>query len=109
MIILNQYEVGGHDFLLLLSIVAAIVVVAIGIFVVLDRCTYGTWDRDTILYFIGAIIGFGFYFGAWLIPENDSHMVYEVYFAEDVSLQEFLEKYEIVSQDGDIYTIKQKE
>lgn len=109
MIILNQYKVGGHEFLLFLSIAVLVVLVTFIIIAIDNRCTYGEWDSEVILYIIGAIACFGVLFGGWLIPQKNSYMVYEVYFSEDASLQDFLEKYEIISQEGEIYTIKQKE
>lgn len=109
MIILNQYKVGGHEFLLFLSIAVLVVLVIVIIIAINNRCTYGEWDSEVILYIITAIVCFGILFSGWLIPQINSYMVYEVYFSEDASLQDFLEKYEIISQEGEIYTIKQKE
>lgn len=49
---------------------------------------------------IGAFVGYG-------IEETETH--YEVTINDSVSMNEFNEKYEIIEQRGEIYTVKERE
>lgn len=46
--------------------------------------------------------------GALNTPTGEEYIEYKVTVSEEVNLNEFMDKYEIVSQDGKIYTIKER-
>ena len=52
--------------------------------------------------FAGAILGFGF------PTYQDTIPTYKVIISDEVSMNEFMNKYEILNQDGKIYTVKER-
>lgn len=82
------------------------------------------------MFLIGSIIGFGPFkyqdwsvlivclilglilspLGGWTFSEpSEFETHYEVLLSDEIPLTEFLEKYEIIKQEGKIYTIREKE
>ena len=61
--------------------------------------------------FIGIVTGllFGVLMGSILSTPEKSETYYKVLVSDEVSMNEFLEHYEIVDQEGKIYTVKDKE
>ncbi len=55
----------------------------------------------------GAIIGLGLGFG--LSKPTEFETQYKVIISDEVSMNEFLEQYEIIDQEGKIYTVREKE
>ena len=49
------------------------------------------------------------YFSLTPNTNNPSHIEYKVTIDDSVSMNEFLDKYEILDQEGKIYTVKEKE
>ena len=70
------------------------------------------WSAFIFMFiFAGLLAGglFGFFFGNVVNPtpvESETH--YEVTINENVSMQEFMDKYEIIENRGSIYTVKEK-
>ncbi len=111
--ILNQFEVVTKEvfnwdtFLIGLGIGAAVGLVAAIIF----GLTEGEWLAffcmalvliPILALFVGALSGV-----AWMKPVAwETH--YEITINEEVSMQEFMEKYEILETRGTIYTVKEK-
>lgn len=55
-------------------------------------------------------LGFGLLFGGVICPTPSKYETeYKVTISDEVSMNEFTEKYEIVDQDGKIYTIREKD
>lgn len=59
------------------------------------------------------MLAIGFCVGAVMYPASDvktgEYIKYKVTISDDVPLNEFYERYEIINQEGRIYTIKEKE
>lgn len=68
-----------------------------------DNIGIGIFIFIVISIFTGAIIGFG--------NAKPTHYVstYKVTISDEVSMNDFMEKYEILEQDGRIYTVKERE
>lgn len=68
-----------------------------------DSIGFGTILFIAIFIVIGAIIGFS--------DAKPTHYVptYKVVISDEVSMNDFMEKYEILEQDGRIYTVKERE
>ena len=64
-----------------------------------------------IIIWTAVLVGAFFTMAFSLIPnENDvSHIEYKVAIDDSVSMNEFLDKYEIIDQEGKIYTVKERE
>ena len=59
---------------------------------------------------IGVVIGLILFVLALLPSKTDiSHIEYKVTIDDSVSMNEFLDKYEILDQEGKIYTVKERE
>ena len=58
---------------------------------------------------VGSILGFLAFIA--FTPETDTvhHIEYKVTIDNSVSMNEFLDKYEIIDQEGKIYTVKERE
>lgn len=69
------------------------------------------WLYFPIFFITGIIIGvlLGIPAGAICCTETDEvEISYKVTISDEVSLNEFLDKYEIIDQDGKIYTVKER-
>ena len=112
--ILNQFEVVTKEvfsldnFLIGLGIGAAIGLIAAAILFGLSECEWSTFLCTALILipiiavFVGALGGaIGMKPVAW-----ETH--YEVTINEEVNMQEFMEKYEIIETRGSIYTVKEK-
>lgn len=60
---------------------------------------------------VGALFGilFGMIFGSADRKQTEYEMQYKVSITDEVSMNEFLEKYEIIDQEGKIYTVRERE
>ena len=72
----------------------------------------GSKDKE---YSLGALMGGMFGVAAGLlvgrlvgITEIEHYPTYKVTISDEVSMNEFMDKYEILEQDGKIYTVKEK-
>jgi hypothetical protein len=87
---------------------AFVIVTVIGIWQWLSgNCSFGIVPA---LIIIGLIAGgsFGSIIGTYLQQPVEYTTEYKVTISDDVSLNEFNEKYEIVGQDGKIYTVRER-
>lgn len=92
----------------IVGIVTFVIVTAIGLYQWLSgNCSFGIVPA---LIIIGLIAGgsFGSIIGTCLQRPVEYTTEYKVTISDDVSLNEFNEKYEIVGQDGKIYTIRER-
>lgn len=89
---------------------AAIILAVCGIVGTLVYITEGGIDK-TSAAIITLIIGlvFSFLIGFMISPKVGSIPTYKVIIEDSVNFNEFNEKYEIIEQDGKIYTIKERE
>jgi hypothetical protein len=94
-----------------------IMAVIIGVIVFLLKAwSYGVFciDSDSIAALIMGTI-YGALIGALLMIEfpvdtdEIDYITYQVTISDEVSMDEFNEKYEILDQEGKIYTVKEKE
>ena len=81
-------------------------------FCIIGGVVIGSKDKE---YVFGAIVGL--FIGLWAgllagvlvgITEIESYSTYKVTISDEVSMNEFMNKYEILSQDGKIYTVKER-
>ena len=72
------------------------------------------FDAEYIFWTLALTVAFGFFgcLGA-LMSEHETdtvdHIEYKVTIDDSVSMNEFLDKYEILDQEGKIYTVKERE
>lgn len=81
-------------------------------FCVIGGIIVGSKDKE---YGLGAIIGLligmlaGFLVGVAVgFVEIEYYPTYKVTISDEVSMNEFMDKYEILNQDGKIYTVKER-
>ena len=77
------------------------------------------WDGGLNIAFIPSVtilcgviggLGFGVLFGGIICPTPTKYETqYKVTISDEVPMNDFLEKYEIIDQDGKIYVIQEKE
>lgn len=81
-------------------------------FCVIGGLIIGSREKE---YGLGAMVGLligmfaGFLFSIVIgIAEIEYYPTYKVTISDEVSMNEFMDKYEILSQDGKIYTVKER-
>ena len=83
------------------------------IIVIVDSVQYGLDDDGLTLILAFAIVGIitGIVGAGIFSHETDTvdHIEYKVTIDDSVSMNEFLDKYEILDQEGKIYTVKERE
>ena len=77
-------------------------VVAIGVIFLILQMT----DSDTV---IGLVIGVLLITTGCLMPIKDSNKQYDVMVDEGVSMVEFHKKYDVIGQNGLVYTVRERE
>lgn len=105
------YEV-GYLWWLIPAFAASGFVIGI-IYAIAKWCDTGFCGAELALAFI-ITIGCGFFgFIGTIISEHETdvvdHIEYKVTVSDDVNFTEFMSKYEIVDQEGLIYTVKERE
>ena len=86
--------------------------IALLVIVIIGRCTIDYDAIQYILLFLAAIALVGIIVcGIGMTIETDKIIdtKYQVIVSDDVNLNEFQEKYEIIEQNGKIYTVKERE
>jgi hypothetical protein len=83
----------------------------IGMFLVVSCATFFDWTDFFVIFFVGAIFGvlFGMLSGTVTEIPTEYETQYKVTISDEVSMNEFLAKYEIVDQEGKIYTVRERE
>lgn len=74
--------------------------------------TENEWIYFPLFSIVGVLAGvlLGLIAGGIFVQKTDEvEITYKVTISEEVSLNDFMEKYEIIDQDGKIYTIREKE
>ena len=76
----------------------------------LKPITAGEWAGSITIIFLITLLGcaFGYIVGMSTGKPTDYETHYKVLISDEVSLNEFNEKYEIIEQDGKIFEIKEK-
>lgn len=85
-----------------------------GIFVsigVVASVAYYDWGEFALFLIVGALFGalLGVVFGVGESIPTEYETQYKVIISDEVSMNEFTEKYEIIEQDGKIYTVAERE
>ena len=110
--ILNQYQVASE--VCNETAVAATFFIVFGILAILG-IVVACYEHEQVFMVVGIILGiaFGFLFafpvGAITAQPGDAETHYKVTIDDSVSMNEFLDKYEILGQEGKIYTVKERE
>lgn len=89
-------------------IIPFIICFVFGIYAVAKHKDYVT---GTGVVFAGIILGtiLGFSFGVLFATESgEVETTYKVTISEEVSLNDFMEKYEIIGKEGKIYTVRER-
>lgn len=68
-----------------------------------DSIGFGVFLSIVVFILAGTIIGFGDARPTCYVP------TYKVIISDEVSMNDFMDKYEILEQDGKIYTVKERE
>ena len=110
--VLSTYETCIFDFNLLSAFYGFAIVGFIGSIIYaanLDKINNATEH----IYMLGSIILasllVGVIVGRYVFPSKTMIQEYKVTASDDVSLNEFIEKYEIIDIEGKIYTIREKD
>ena len=76
----------------------------------LKPITAGEWAGGIVTVFLVTILGcaFGYILGMSTGEPTDYETHYKVLISDEVPMNEFYEKYEIIEQDGKIFEIKEK-
>lgn len=105
--VLSIGEIGaGHAFNWLMAILGGGLIGLIMGFIgaaMEDNIGFGIILFIVIFIVAGTIFGFGESKPTYYIP------TYKVAISDEVSMNDFMEKYEILEQDGKIYTVKERE
>ena len=72
--------------------------------------TVGEWTGSIVITILITLLGwaFGYIIGMSTGTPTDYETRYKVLISDEVQMNDFFEKYEIVDQDGKIYEIKEK-
>ena len=72
---------------------------------------FDDWKQMIIGLIVGTLLGavFGGIFGCGLKTPTKFENQYKVIISDEVSMNEFLERYEIIEQEGKIYTVREIE
>lgn len=97
--VLNQY-INDTVFWIMLAIFG------IGIAGILTRYTYNSKHSDILFYFFIGLILLGLFGSIISVPMVSTY--YEVSVSDEVCLNDFMNKYEIVKQKGQIYIVKKR-
>lgn len=90
-------------------------ILGVALLIGLLACCCSGWGFDGELFTWFCVLGvvFGAIFGVVAGTSNETPVKtetrYKVVISDEVSMNEFLERYEIVDQEGKIYTIKERE
>ena len=70
---------------------------------------FDDWNQLVVGLVAGAILGvmFGYVFGSGLKTPTEFANQYKVTISDEVSMNEFLSRYEIIDQEGKIYTVRE--
>ena len=81
------------------------------VFVILTfKCLNNEYNVAAVIFTVLFLICVTLYVLGLMDNENSiDHIEYKVTISDDVSLTEFNEKYEIIEQDGKIYTVRERE
>jgi hypothetical protein len=103
----TQYGFNWATVLISGGIIALICTLAIAVFVISPV----DWEDWLFCITIGLLVGalFGALFGCINQTPVDYETQYKVSISDEVQLNEFNEKYEIIEQDGKIYTVRERE
>ena len=96
------------------SVITVILFVAIGIGTyLLARMEHGSSKTGNIAFSIFVALILSFMIGGLICGATATPIAYETHYKvtidDSVSMNEFLDKYEILDQEGKIYTVKEKE
>lgn len=88
-----------------------LVFVAAGVFVgILFSIAFNDWPMFGLIFIIFACVGLviGFIAGITEQVPTGYETQYKITVSDEASMAEFLEKYEIIEQEGKIYTVREK-
>jgi hypothetical protein len=105
--VLSQSEVynAGDGGFIGVAIFVVFFIVSIGwFFLTLSEKEYG---KSIAAFF--AILLTGFFVTIGIIASNKTHVEYKITISDQVKINEFNQKYNVISQEGKIYTITEKE
>ena len=88
-----------------LSILAVVVLA----FIIFSMCNGGDIAGLLFLIFVGFLGTSVYYFSIGNSEKVYSHEEYKVIIDDSVSLNDFYEKYEVIGQEGEIYTVIERE
>lgn len=103
----TEFAFNWTVFWIVWGIICAICTIMGIYYVITGQCE---WPAIPVLFIVGAIIGtaggygLGYVGGIPVTYEN----LYKVTISEEVSMTEFLEHYEVIEQDGKIFTVREK-
>ena len=105
--VVTNYAFNGNVFWITLGIIFFIFSV-FGLFLSLSN---GDYSAIAISVFAGFMLGslFGFLLGTASRIPTEYETQYKVTISDEVPMNDFLDRYEIVDQDGKIYTVRERD
>ena len=110
--VLSAYDTYISEFNLLSAFYGFIIVGTIGSIIYaanLDKINNETENIYKVSSIILSSLFAGVLVGRFIFPSKTMIQEYKVTVSDDVSLNEFIEKYEIIDIEGKIYTIREKD
>lgn len=103
--ILNSYDY-GNDIAFNISIAVLILMGLITLISFIYGCIYGFSDSHVSIWTACGTIAL--FFGILAITTCENPTYYEILIEDEVSMTEFTQRYEIIKQEGQIFTVKEK-
>ena len=112
--ILNQTNVyQTEDYPWIIGVLVGVGFVIGLIYLIKDYATYGKSTGGDAAFImltaLGLVLGLITYICTMHETDKVDYIKYQVTISEEVSLTDFLDKYEILDQEGKIYTVKEKD
>lgn len=91
-------------------ITAGIIFTVFIVFGILMSIRFDDWNQLLVGVVVGLFIGgiFGSIMGAGLSVPSEYETQYKVTISDEVQMNDFIEKYEIVEQNGRLYTVRER-
>lgn len=90
--------------------IAISIIIAIGIIIDLRSDLNFNLTDKVIVFFLSIMFGLIFgYLGGWICTTNEIYETrYNVTISDEVLMKDFYEHYEVIDQDGKIFTVREK-
>ena len=102
--VVTAYMFNWNMYLTIVGVVTLIVTVAVGLLLLKEIGAYGFLNGFVISIVVSGLITL---LPAWTTLPKSYETQYKVTISDEVSMNDFLERYEFISQEGKIYTVRE--